>query len=172
MSRAAKYYIGMVVLGGLVSLAYGAMRLPQPDKIWVLALLVVLCGLAQAAPVPLFSNSSVSVAFAMSFISLLLFGPAGAILANLGSAAVHALYPKRRPWYKIIFNTGVFTISAALAGATYVELQGPWPVRDLTSAAIPLGAAALVYFLVNTGMISLVVSLTTGADFRKVFNEN
>ncbi|MBI2952745.1 MAG: GAF domain-containing protein [Chloroflexi bacterium] len=153
-------------------MAYGLMSLPGDDDTLALIILVAMCGLAQVVSVPLFSGSSVSLAFAISFISLLLFGPAGAILANLGGAAVYAFYPKRRAWYKIVFNTGVLTISAASAGATYALVGGHWPARDLISAAVPAGTAAVVYFLANSALVSLAVSLTTDANFRTVFNES
>lgn len=172
MSFIAKVYMVIVDVGGLTGLAYGLFGLLQLEAIWVLLLLTLLCGVAQAMSVPLFSSSSVSLAFAISFLSLLLFGPAGAIIANLGSAIVHAFYPTRRAWYKSVFNASVFTVSAAAAGMVYSLAGGDWPVRDLMSAAVPAALAATVYFFVNTGLISLIVSLTIKADFFRVFNEN
>ncbi|MBI4321243.1 MAG: hypothetical protein HY675_22350 [Chloroflexi bacterium] len=172
MKTAAKVYIGITALVGLAGLAYALSSLPQPDKIWILVALVLLCAVAQATAVPLFAGSSISVALAISFISLLLLGPAAAIITNLGSAAVHALYPKRRPWYKIVFNTGLFTISAGAAGAIFWLCGGVWPIGDLAWSAIAFIAAALIYFVVNTLMLSLAISLASGQNFRKVFNEN
>ncbi len=171
VNGAARYYIVVSALGGLVGLAYAASNLPYSLDIGTLVLLLILGGVAQAAPVSLFYGNSISIASAVSFIALLLFGPSGGILVNLSAAVVHALFPKRREWYKTVFNTSVFTISAGVAGATYALTGGVWPARDLT-VAIPTGAAAIVYFAVNTGMIALVVSLTAGGDFRTLFNES
>ncbi len=172
MNTKAKSLIGVVAVTGAGSIALGIMSLPPTESIWVLLVLIVLCGAAQAVSVPLFASSSVSLAFAISFVSLLLFGPAGAILANLGSAAVHAFYPRRRAWYKMVFNAGVFTTSAAAAASAYALAGGVWPVRDLLSAVVPAGLAAVIYFWLNTSLVALALTLTTGASFRTVFNEN
>ncbi len=172
MNRSVKYYIAVVTLGGLAGLGYGIWSLPQPITVLPVIFLLLLCALAQAANVPLFSNSSVSLAFAVSFIGLLLFGPSGAVLANLGAAVVHAVYPKRRPWYKMVFNASTFVLSSAAAGVVYTALGGTWPVSDLSSAAGPAILAALAYFIVNTVIVALAVSLSTGSSFVKVYNEN
>ncbi|MDO8690128.1 MAG: HD domain-containing protein [Dehalococcoidia bacterium] len=169
----ARSFIGLVALAGAGSIIAGLLISPPPsESIWILVSLIVLCGVAQATSVPLFASSSVSLSFAVSFVSLLLLGPAGGILVNLGSAAVHAFYPKRRVWYKGVFNTGVFTISAACAGAVYFLAGGVWPVRDLVSGAVPAAAAAMAYFLVNTMLVSFAIALTSGTAFKTIFREN
>ncbi len=172
MGIAAKAYVILVGIGGLISLAYGLWNLPELDNIVLLVLLVLLCGVAQGAQVRLFHGSSVSLGFGMAFVSLLLLGPGAAILGNICAAAAHSVFPHRRKWYKIIFNAGAFTMSAGLAGVFFGLAGGQWPVRDLASAAEPAAVAALTYFIVNTLLVSVVLSLTTGTSFRAVFNQN
>jgi len=172
ISVAAKAYIGLTALCGLAGLGYGFLSAGYPQSIEVLLIVVLLGGLAQATWVPLFSGSGVSIASAASFVALLLLGPLGAILSNLGSAAVHAVYPTRRPWYKMVFNASVLTVSAASAGAAYSLTGGVWPLRDVASAAVPTVAAALVYFAINTTAVALAVSLTTGNSFVAIFNDD
>ncbi|MBI2953685.1 MAG: GAF domain-containing protein [Chloroflexi bacterium] len=172
MNGATKAYITLVGLGGLLGLSYGWLSKAPGERVEVLIVLVSLGALAQTISVPLFTSSSVSLAFAISFIALLLFGPFGAVVANLGSALTYALYPVRRVWYKIIFNASVFTISAAIAGGVYALTGGAWSVQNIQSAAIPSAAAAIAYFLANTVLVSLAVSLSTATSFRKVFDEN
>jgi hypothetical protein len=172
MDTLTKSYVATVAALGLGGLLFGLANPPRPEHIGTLLFLVILCGLTQAAAVPLFSDSSVSLAFAVSFVAMLLFGASGAIATNLVAAIVHSVYPRRRQWYKSVFNASVLTVSATAASLAFSLAGGGWPAKDLLSNVAPAIVAALVYYVVNTASVALAVSLTSKKTFLAVFNLN
>jgi len=164
------YVILMGLVGGM-AVAYAFLHLPKSDA----ALLFMLLGLtvlAQAGSLPLFGETSVSMSYALAFVALLVYGPAGAILVNLLSGLVHAVYPKRRPWFKVLFNLGALSASASVSGFVYWLAGGHVPPSDLVGNIGPALLAGLAYFFFNTAAVSLAITLANGQPFLKVWNTN
>lgn len=165
-------YVALVSLAGLAALAYAVATLPQSDAL-LIGLLVVASALIQAAPIPLqgtaLEGASLSVTSALSFAGLLIWGPAGAILINLGSAVMSSVYPQRRPLFKTSFNTATLLLSALTAGIVYWLLGGLIPIEYSVTNILAAIAAALAYFAANTGLVSGAISLTTGRPIREVW---
>jgi putative nucleotidyltransferase with HDIG domain len=165
-------YLLLVVVSGLAALFYAVSKWPSHD-VPLLLFLIILSALAEAAPIPLLGTSlqgsTLSVASAMSFAGLLLLGPSGAILVNCGSAIVNGLYPKRRPFYKFAFNAATFLLSAAAAGALYQLMGGGIPMALSFHNLVVAALAAVTYFVVNTGLVSKVISLATDRPWRELW---
>jgi putative nucleotidyltransferase with HDIG domain len=98
--------------------------------------------------------------------------PAGAPLVNLAAAAVHVLLVTRqRNVEKALFNLANVTLAAGAASGAYLALApagGPFGVRHLLAAL----AAVAVHYAVNSGLLSLVVSLYAGRTLRAVMRES
>lgn len=165
-------YLLLVVLSGLAVLLYSVSRWSGHD-VALLLFLFVLSAVAEAAPIPLegtsLQGSTLSVAAAMSFAGLLLLGLPGAVLVNCGSAIVNGFYPKRRPFHKFAFNAATFLLSAAAAGVYYQLMGGSVPVAASFHDLIVAILAAVTYFLVNTGLVSGAISLTTNRPWRELW---
>ncbi|HEY3015330.1 MAG TPA: hypothetical protein VGJ41_09495, partial [Nocardioides sp.] len=86
-------FLMATIVGGLGIYAYTATRIPV-ERLGEVGLFFVLCGLAQLMPVPLFRNSSMSVAFAVCFASLVYLGPEAAVWVNLASGLVAVVRPR------------------------------------------------------------------------------
>ncbi|MDE3088228.1 MAG: HD domain-containing protein, partial [Chloroflexota bacterium] len=112
-------------------------------------------------------GTSLSVSAAVAFATLLIFGPAAAIVVNSGSM-VGYYFQAKRPFYKRLFTLGSLAISPALSGAVYVLAGGQSPLvmdsRNLIAATL----AAATYFLTNASIVSGVVSLESGRPFGAV----
>ncbi len=171
--RVATVYITAAVLAGAVAYASGSLDVGvAPIDPAMVLLLAVLAGVAQRLPVFLFRNSAVSVAFAATIATYVLYGTGVAMWVNTVSAAVNAFTPKRKPFKKAVFNTGVLAISAYLASTTYQLLGGDVPPRDIVVTILAVAVSGFVYFLVNSALTAGVIALTTEMTFVRVFREN
>ena len=89
-------YVAATFVAGAIALAAAVPGLPVAR--WhEVAFFFVLCAVAQRMPVPLFRNSSMSVAFAIGFAALVYFGPATAVWVQLGAGLMMAVVPHRKP---------------------------------------------------------------------------
>lgn len=97
-----------------------------------------------------------------------LFGPAVAVGATAMSEAVARLTLKEPP-IKLIFNTAQLTVAIGFGAIVYVLLDGPISATtfNLGDTLFPFAGLILVYFAVNTGLVSAVIALDTG---KSVFN--
>lgn len=166
-------YLALVSLSGIAALGYALANSATLQEAGLLLLLLTIgSGVVQAAPIPLLGTAlqgaSLSVASALSFAALLVLGPAGAILVNLGSALTYSLYPTRRPPFKAIFNTATLLIAAFAGGLVYLLVGGIVPTYPSFMNILASLAAALTYFLVNAGLVSGAISLSTGRSIREV----
>ncbi|MCL4464497.1 MAG: HD domain-containing protein [Chloroflexi bacterium] len=168
---AAALYIAAVVTAGAVLLASTLPSLSR-EAIASVALLAVLCAVAQGMPVSLFATSSVSVALAFALAAIVLYGPAAGILVNLPSILVHGLYPRRRPIRKIAFNLGLVSCAAGLAGLVYLALGGELPAASYPGGILPMAGAALCYYAIDCCGVALVIRLTEGGSFASIWRHN
>lgn len=166
----SKAYILVISLAGLVVLGMSAFSLPLQE--WRgLLLLAILCGIAQLMPIALLRSSSVSVSAGLTFAGLILYGPMAAIWINMGSAAVAVFRPRLKPLHKAVFNVSNHALAAGLAGAVYTWTGGT-PRPAAFAVILPMVAAAVSYFAVQTLLISGVIALTENVSFLRVWDAN
>ncbi|MGH3278100.1 MAG: HD-GYP domain-containing protein [Trebonia sp.] len=162
LSRIAWLYIGAVVAAAAIVLAAGTYSGLDWTQIGVLGLLFIACessatllngrGLAWSA------NTMASLA------AVVLCGPVGAALVTCG-----ALFGVRRGPVLVqrLFNAGMYTLSAYLAGRAYLAFGGrvgtPGP-SSFPGLIGPFAAAAVVYVAVNFMLLHAVFWLTRDTD--------
>lgn len=166
-----RVYYGAVCSLGFLTLAASVPLIPFEE--WPqLVLFALLCGVAQSVPITLFRSSSVSVSAAVTLAGLILYGPAAAIWINLGSSLVAAFRPKPKPLVKSVFNFSIHALGAILAGATYLTLGGGIRLADPVRSVAAILVAAVIYFLVQTLLISGIIALQERVSFRKTWDTN
>ncbi|MBE3589550.1 MAG: HD domain-containing protein [Firmicutes bacterium] len=125
---------------------------------WPLWALVALTAVAEALPVELpQGRGSVSVSFPLIFTSSMVLGPfAGFVVGLLGTLTADELRG-RVPWLRMALNHLQLALAGAVSGLAYVSLERLWgsPLGVWTG----LLAGGLLYFIVNAGSVSLMVSL-------------
>jgi diguanylate cyclase (GGDEF)-like protein len=166
----AQPFVYGVAAAGLAALAVSAGQQPL-DRWPELLLFFTLCALAQVMPVPIFANTTISVAFALTLASLVYMGPAAAVWVNLGSALVMCFRPRRKPLEKMAFNVGALSLTAFAAGRLYTLAGGlPEPALSDWALLAPSFAAIVVYFLLNSGLLAMAIALTTRQPVLAVWN--
>jgi hypothetical protein len=166
-------YIPAVTAAGALALVAGSMSI-DADRVdlTMFLFLSVLAGVSQRLPVFLFRNSAISVSFAATTAAYVLFGTGFALWINLAAAAVNAFTPQRKPLEKAMFNASALTISAYAAGVVYTAVGGRSAPTDVLPTVLAVVLSGSVYFLVNSVLVTTVISLTTRDPFAVIYKEN
>jgi diguanylate cyclase (GGDEF)-like protein/PAS domain S-box-containing protein len=120
------------------------------------------------------SRATMSASFVIDFASLLLLGPQPTILvATAGALSQMILGSRRRnPLHRTLFNVASFAVTIVVTGWVYLELGGSIGSLDLPQDITPLAVATTTYFLINSGMVALIVSLSTAKNVFLVWRHN
>jgi hypothetical protein len=168
MPTKAKLYIGTSVTLGYALLAGTLIWFSQfPDVTRYLACLSLAC-IASTMKVRLPGlHGTISVNFVFILMALAQFSLVETLTIALAATLVQCLWrPKTRPkTVQILFNTSTVLISSALAYAAARIVPGE---HHLWLALAP---AATVFFVMNTGMISLVLALLSESTLLGVWKQ-
>ena len=172
---AAQLYIVAVILGGATSLALSFPRTPPPPLLF-LVLMSFAC-LTSAwkvnLPIPVTNGSTLSVSYAANLMSLLLLGPAHAVIIAMAGAWVQCRYKAKAPYpsYRTVFSAGAAAITMSTTGVVYVALGGVTPIESFAPARPFVGAIAM-YFLVNTGLVAGAIAFSTRRSWMQVWRQD
>lgn len=121
---------------------------------------------------PFEDNAEVTVSGALKAAAAILFGPGFTILVTL-LGTLMAEMALRRTWYKAAFNASEMAITSAAISLTYTALSDETgsPFHSVRNGFAVLGMVA-AFLVVNVGLVSIIVSLTTGADFWHIWKTN
>jgi signal transduction histidine kinase/CheY-like chemotaxis protein len=172
----ARWYVAGVIAAGVAVLARFFPR-TLPDPVLFPMLLLAAC-LTAAWKVnlllPLKSGSTLSVSIAAKLMTLLLLGPQFAVLVAIAAAFTQCTYKVREayPFYRTVFSMSAEAITVAATGIVYGWLGGSLGPFDLVALARPLVGAISVYFIVNTGLIAVVIALSSERKLIDVWRDD
>jgi putative nucleotidyltransferase with HDIG domain len=176
---ALRAYVVLVLLAGLSLLVYASGDLGtldwHPRSLANVILWSVMIAVAALAPIPLpRGGATVTVTSALDFAAILIFGPAIACWFGVISDLMTNVAVKRNPLYKTAFNLGQIVLSIGGAGFVYLALGGRTGAAfELDSTQVlPLVVSPLVYFLLNTGLISLAIGLKESISAARIWQTN
>lgn len=122
--------------------------------------------------------ATLSVSEAFVFSSVILYGwAAGTVLASIDGLVISYWLQRRRPQppYRILFNTTSPALATSFASWIYVVAGAPDvtdPTFRITQLLIPLSAFAGTYFLANTSLIAVAISLEQGLPALRLWKTN
>jgi putative nucleotidyltransferase with HDIG domain len=182
LHRRTQVYVASVVGLGLLAVAVSIAQLLQQPFSWherwlKLAALTLVSGwLSVKLPTV---SASISISETFVFAGTLLFGPAvGTILVLLDAAVlcIRSQYSRRKlRWQQVLFNLSASPLSiwvaALIAGVRQPALGSPEP--GLTYLfIITLAVFTAMYFLLNSWLVTIAVSLDTRARPFQVWYTN
>lgn len=154
-------YIGSVIGAGVLTIGWStwSLAIDPPGIQWVIlsALTLFTGSLTVKAPA---LQARISVSDTFVFTSALLFGPAAGTITVVLDALVISLGMKReqRSVVRVSFNATAPAIALWVASETFFELAHVEPGQidrgDVGRMILPAFAFALVYFLINTGLVA------------------
>ncbi|MDQ3741747.1 MAG: diguanylate cyclase, partial [Actinomycetota bacterium] len=162
--RAIKWFIGL-----LLAIAVGIAATSDPTSLaerpgLFVALVATMLGL-DLVRIDLFERARISPASAPTLVVAYFFGPLGVLLAEGVIALKHVAW--REPKVKLLFDLGALSLAGA-AAATAFDLLPSTHTLELLLAG-PL--AGLAYYVVNVGLLSVVMATTEKASPLAVWRE-
>src|SRR5918993_900313 len=174
----ARLYVGAIIaIGALLVLALGPRSTFSNFPLFAFLLTMSAITSAFKVSLPLAkSGSTMSVSYAVDFAALLLLGPNETMLVAVTSAWSQCTFrmKTKNPVYRTLFSMACLAITVQASGFAYESLGGvPGTLaHDVFGLAKPLVGAATMYFIFNTCLIAIAVSLATKQPFMSVWNQN
>jgi hypothetical protein len=169
MPSLAKAYIAMIALVAAAVLTVVASRW-NPENFLRFLLFFALAMVASAMKIRLPGfKTTISTNFVFILIGLALFSFGEAVLIGLGGALVQSLWKTQtRPKaVQVFFNAACLTVCTAAAFWTSHAVPA---MLGLNSMAAMMVLGACVYLLLNTGLVSLVISLAEGRSLKEIWS--
>ena len=168
MPNLAKAYIAMIAALGTAVLALAASRW-NPENLVHFTQFFALAMLASALKIRLPGfKTTISINFVFVLVGIALFSFGETVLLGLGGALVQSLWKtQQRPkLVQVLFNGACLTVSAA---AAFSASHGVLAMLGLQSMAAMMVLGACAYVMLNTGLVSLVVSLAEERSLKEVW---
>lgn len=168
-------YLMPLVVASVVALAAGISTVGivagQTIADWnVIGLFLILAVVAELLQINVYDDSTVSVSVVIIFATALIAGIPGVALVSAGIALTHA--SRMNPaWYKTAFNWGTHVIAGAVPIGIFRVLGIQLDIGHMLVLLIPAIAAAYIYFVIETGLIALVIALQSGRLSRNVWTK-
>jgi putative nucleotidyltransferase with HDIG domain len=172
LKQKLKIFITLVLISAIILLILLLPTMPILSEIWLpILFFTVIAMLAEYLSVFLPAGGQITVAFPISFVIILVYGPAVAILVEILSV-IWEIFKKRGNWYKTLFNAAQYSLSSGLAGVVYISSGGVVGTQNIINYLLPAALCALTYCLVNSILVATVISLDSGMSVSKVYRIN
>ncbi|HXD74098.1 MAG TPA: ATP-binding protein [Vicinamibacterales bacterium] len=173
LTRRCWLYVGLVILiGAAAFVSQFPLSYPRPALFAVLLLSACLISVWKVnLPIPLTSGSTLSVAHAAEFASLLVLGPRHAMLIAVAAAWTQCTFRTKQPYplYRTVFSAATQAITMTATAAAYQWLGGSHPSFDFIAMSGALVGAMATYFLVNTGLVAGAIALSSDRRLTTVW---
>ncbi len=169
MPSQAKAYIAMIAAVATAVLAVVASRW-NAENLGRFVPFFVLAMLASSMKIRLPGfKTTISANFVFILIGLALFTFGETVLIGLGGALVQSLWKAQtRPKpVQVLFNAACLTVCTATA---FWTAHGVLRMLGLNSVAALMVLGACVYVVLNTGLVSVVISLAEGRPLRELWS--
>ena len=168
-------YVSAVILAGACAIALSLARADFSRPLLLLTFLA-LSSLSSAIKLPLpleRGSSSLSLCYAIDVASLLFMGPYAATLVVAVSAWSQCTFRmrERNPLHRTLFSMAALSLTMQVAGQLFTAL-GSGQDSISHGLVLPLGAAALLYFVLNTALVATAIAFSTGQPIARVWQDN
>ena len=173
MSSKLKIFIVVVTALAIALFIYLIPSLRSLSNIWpVLVFFLAISVFAEFIPVDLPVGGVISIGFPIDFVLILVYGPALAMLITALGALIGEAIERKRSWYKIMFNTSQFALTAGIAGLIYQYTGGIIGFQNFFKFIVPAALCAFIYCLINLILVTMVISFDQGSRFTAVWRTN
>ena len=168
MPNLAKAYIATIAAAAAGALSVAAYRWHSQH----LSSFLLFFGLAMVASAMKIRlpglKTSISTNFVFILIGIALFSFSETVAIGLGGALVQSLWrPLNRPKFiQVFFNGACLTVCTT---AAFMAAHAVPAFFGATSAAAMMVVGSCVYVVLNTGLVSLVISLAEGQSLRHLW---
>lgn len=168
-----KLYIVFVVLLAVILLAS---LIPTIEinsynlKGFVFFLLLAI--FVDSLPVSLPRGGYVTVAMAVDYACIILFGPAISVCIMVLAIVLRKLFKiDKSPWYKVLFNCAQVVLAVGTAGVVFQLFNGKNAGAEFNNL-LPLSSSAVTYIIVNCTAVSIILALSQRISLRTIWMTN
>ncbi len=170
MSLKLKIYIIVITTLAIALFIYLTPSLPSFSNIWLAILFFLTISIfAEFIPVDLPVGGVISIGFPIDFVLILVYGPALAMLITALGALIGEIIERKVSWYKIIFNTSQYALTAGIAGIAYQQAGGVVGAQNIFRFILPAAICALTYCIVNITLFVMVVSFAQNVRIATIW---
>lgn len=167
-------FIGSVILSG-IAFALTGIATQHSIDVFTIGLFVALAVIAEVLQVDLYGRGTVSVSVALNFAAALICGLPGLTLVSAAIVLAHRVRQQGTLDWPALYKTGFNWATHLLAGVApvlVIRLIGvPLDMTNLPLLLLPVIAAGLAYFFIDSVLIATVVSLVAGDNPFRLWNE-
>jgi putative nucleotidyltransferase with HDIG domain len=168
-----KIYIGVITASAIALFVYLIPSLPSLSNMWlILIFFLAISTFAELIPVDLPTGGGISIGFPIDFVLILVYGPALAMLITALGALIAEIIEEKKSWYKVIFNTAEYALTAGVAGLVYQYTGGIIGFQNFFKFVFPATLCALTYCLVNSILVTIVISFAQDSKISTVWRVN
>ncbi|MFQ6105063.1 MAG: HD-GYP domain-containing protein [Candidatus Glassbacteria bacterium] len=113
-----------------------------------------------------------SVMTMLAWPLIMLFGPLPAVVVIVATWILINAFVRKTGSLRIAHNFLQLTVSAGLSGYVFIELGGRAGVLNFPYVLVPVTVGVLIFYFLNTGMVSLAVGFYEGMSPYRVWYEN
>jgi len=170
LSIKLKVYIGIIIGLAIALFIYLFPSLSLISGTWLaIIFFIALSIIAEFMPVDLPVGGRVTIGFPIDFVVILIYGPAFAICVTFIGEILGDIFNRKTIWYKTLFNASQYVLATGIAGMVYQILGGVVGVVSLTNYIVPAAICAIVYYLINSSLFVIVISLAEGVSILSVW---
>jgi len=170
LSLKLKIYIIVITTLAIALFIYLTPSLPSFSNIWLAILFFLTISIfAEFIPVDLPVGGVISIGFPIDFVLILVYGPALAMLITALGALIGEIIERKVSWYKIIFNTSQYALTAGIAGIAYQQAGGVVGAQNIFRFILPATICALTYCIVNITLFIMVVSFAQNVRIATIW---
>jgi putative nucleotidyltransferase with HDIG domain len=168
----ARLYILILSTAAVILMAVSLVLVPRSTLIAleILIFTLAIC-VTDFYPIvlPREGNAEITISCALKTTAAIIFGPHVTIIVTL-FGTILAEMMLHRSWYKALFNAAEMTLTFASMSVVYELLYDGFrtPFHSFQNAGA-VGAMVLTYYLINTGLVTTIVTLTTNASFVHIW---
>jgi hypothetical protein len=171
-----KIYIFFVVVVGLIFLLSNIPNVSDfgPGGVTTFLFFVILHIVLEQLDIPLpRGNGTVSVNFAIDIAIIILFGPAVAAWISFTNIIHFRTFRQfAKIFHKMLFNAFQIALTTGIAGYVYLYAGGVPLEFELPHGILPVGLAAVSYFILNSSLVLIVITLSQNVSFWGVWLTN
>jgi putative nucleotidyltransferase with HDIG domain len=177
LPRAGVAYVAAVCLAGVGVVAYAAwdLTLHPVGYMWLVLLALTSFSSTFSIKIPDVS-ATISVSETFVFICALLYGPSPAALVIAIDGLLISCWRRHRRLPQMVFNATEPALSVFVAAQVFFWLSGLSPgqsqVIHIGRQILPLAAFTTTYFLLNSGLNAIVVSLQQRARLWPIWRQH
>lgn len=170
------YVAAIIALGG-AALGYSGYVLVETavSPMWLVLLALTMFSSTFSIKIP-HASTTISVSETFVFICALLFGPAPATIVIAVDGLVMSCWRRHRRVHQVLFNAAEPALSIFVAAHVFFALTGLDPSQrtpiDVGEHFGALVAFTSTYFLLNSGLNALVVSIHHRAPFWPIWRQH